>query len=167
MHNWFRSMHEERGSALVEFAVTMPLLIFLLFAVLEGMFAIYAYHDMSYAAQQGARYAMVRGATASEYVSTPCSASRAYDCTAASSDIQNYVQSLGGINSSNLTVTSNWPQTTPDCSAAPCAACSGSNYKNSKSCLVQVTVSYTFNPLPLLPKSAMTMHATSEKVILQ
>ena len=44
---------------------------------------------------------------------------------------------------------------------------SGSNYKNSKSCLVQVTVSYTFNPLPLLPKSAMTMHATSEKVILQ
>ena len=39
MQKWFSLAREEHGSALVEFAVTVPLLIFLLFAVLQGMFA--------------------------------------------------------------------------------------------------------------------------------
>src|ERR1700721_4697303 len=94
---WWR---EERGSALVEFAVTVPLLIFLLFAVLEGMFAMYLYHYTAYAAQQGARFAMVRGHTASGTIATPCGTSTppnftmASDCTATSNDIKNFVQPL-------------------------------------------------------------------------
>jgi Flp pilus assembly protein TadG len=174
MRKWFSLAREEHGSALVEFAVTVPLLLFLLFAVLQGMFAMYIYHYTAYAAQQGARFAMVRGHTASGTIATPCGTSAppnftmAYDCEAASGDIQNYVQSLGAINPSNLTInTSNWPQTTPDCSAAPCAACTGSNYKNSKGCIVKVTANYAFNVIPFLPFTALRMSATSEKVIAQ
>jgi Flp pilus assembly protein TadG len=160
--SWAR---EERGSALVEFAVTVPLLVSLLAAVLEGMFAMYAYHYTAYAAQQGARFAMVRGYTASENVATPCSTSVA-DCTAASSDIQNYVQSLGAINPSNLTInTSNtyvWPGLNPDGTTTGCTT-----HTNSKGCLVKVTANYTFNIVPFLPFTSLTMSATSEKVIQQ
>ena len=101
MRKRFRWLREERGSALVEFAMTAPLLIFLLFAVLQGMFAMYAYHFTAYAAQQGARFAMVRGDTGSENIPTRCGTSAppnftmVYDCEASTADIQNYVQGLG------------------------------------------------------------------------
>jgi Flp pilus assembly protein TadG len=164
---------EERGSALVEFAVTVTLLIFLLFAVLQGAFTMYIYHYTVWAAQQGARFAMVRGYTWSSQgdtvncqTSPPPNFTMAYDCTAQSSDIQNYVQSLGAINSSKLTINESnsyvWPGLTPDGTSTGCTS-----QANSKGCLVKVTTSYTFNFIPLLPASALTMSATSEKVILQ
>jgi Flp pilus assembly protein TadG len=167
----FRWACEESGSALTEFAVTVPLLIFLLFAVLQGTFAMYAYHYTAFAAQQGARFAMVRGATWSEFGTFTCGTSAPpnftmkYGCTALNTDIQNYVQSLGAINPSNLTInTSNsyiWPPQTPDGASAGCAQ------TKAKGCMVRVTANYTFNFLPLLPFSTLTMSATSEKVILQ
>lgn len=166
----FRLAREEQGSALVEFAVTVPLLIFLLFAVLEGMFTMYAYHYTAYAAQQGARFAMVRGYTASQNVATPCSTSAppnftmVYVCEAASSDVQNYVQSLGAINRSHLTASTTWPGQTPNGATAPC---SGSNKSDSKGCLVRVTANYTFDFVPFLRFTGLTLHATSEKVIVQ
>lgn len=173
MQKRFRLAREEGGSALVEFAVTVPLLVSLLFAVLDGMFAMYAYHYTAYAAQQGARFAMVRGHTASENITTHCGTSAppnftmAYDCEALSSDIQNYVQSLGAINSNNLTInTSNsyvWPGKTPDGTTTGCTQGVG----NYKGCLVKVTASYTYDFLPFVSVSSVTMHATSEKVILQ
>lgn len=172
MQKWFSLAREEHGSALVEFAVTVPLLIFLLFAVLQGMFAMYVYHYTAWAAQQGARFAMVRGHTASGTIATPCGTSAppnftmAFDCEAASGDIQNYVQSLGAINPSNLTInTSNtyiWPGKNPDGTTTGCTAPT-----NSKGCLVKVTANYTFDVIPLLPFTALRMSATSEKVIAQ
>jgi Flp pilus assembly protein TadG len=166
-----RFAREERGSTTVEFAVTAWLLILLLFGVIQWAFAMYAYEFTSYAAQQGARFAMVRGYTWSQNVTSNCSTSAppnftmAYDCTASSTDIQNYVQSLGAINPRNLTVkTSNsyvWPGTTPDGTSTGCTQA------NTRGCLVKVTASYTFNFIPLLPMSAITMSATSEKVIVQ
>jgi Flp pilus assembly protein TadG len=167
----FRLAREEHGSALVEFAVTVPLLIFLLFAVLQGMFAMYLYHYTAWAAQEGARFAMVRGATASENVTSYCGTSAppnftmAYDCEAQNNDIQNYVQSLGAINSSNLTINTSktyiWPGTNPDGTTTGCAPI------NSKGCMVRVTATYSFNVIPFLPFSALRMSATSEKVIAQ
>ena len=167
--SWSR---EESGSALVEFAVTVPLLVFLLFAVLEGSFAMYAYHYTAYAAQQGARFAMVRGYTWSENIRTYCGTSAppnftmAYNCEAQSSDIQNFVQSLGAINPNNLTINTSssyvWPGMNPDGNNTGCTA-----QANSKGCLVKVTATYTFNFVPFLPFTSMTMGATSEKVVLQ
>lgn len=169
MKKLFRLARGERGSELVEFAIAAPLLIALLFGVLQATFAIYAYHYTAYAAQQGARFAMVRGNTWSQNIASNCPTSSsftmAYNCTASSAYIQSYVQSLGAINSSNLTINTSdayvWPGVTPNGSTTGCTQ------PNSQGCLVKVTASYTFNFLPLLPGSAMTLHATSEKVILQ
>jgi Flp pilus assembly protein TadG len=171
MRKLFRLAREERGSALVEFAMTALILMLLLFGVLEWMYAMYAYHFTTYAAQQGTRFAMVRGYTWSKNATTSCSTSAPpnftmpYDCTASSTDIQNYVQSLanGGINPSNVTInTTNsyvWPGTTPD--GATCAQING------QGCLVKVTVSYSFSFLPFLKVSSLPIAATSEKVIMQ
>jgi Flp pilus assembly protein TadG len=162
---------EERGVGLVEFAMTAWLMMFLLLGVFQFGYAMYAYQFTSYAAQQGARFAMVRGHTWSEHegdicgTSAPPNFTMIYDCEAQSSDIQNYVQSLatGGINPSNITVNSNnWPAATPDGTSTACT-----NQPNSQGCLVKVTVSYTFNFIPFLRVTAVPMTATSEKVILQ
>jgi Flp pilus assembly protein TadG len=169
----FRLAHEERGSELVEFAITALLLMGLVIGMIEFMLAMYAYHFVSTAAQQGVRFAIVRGNTWSQYETENCETSpppnftMAYDCTAQATstqnDIQNYVQSLAtlGINPSKVTVdTSNvWPALTPD--GGVCAP------PNSPNCLVRVKVSYTFRFLPIEKLSPFTMSATSEGVIAQ
>jgi|HubBroStandDraft_1064217.scaffolds.fasta_scaffold42762_2 Flp pilus assembly protein TadG len=169
----FRLAREEHGTELVEFAMTALVLILLLFGILELMLAMYAYHFTTYAAQEGSRFAMVRGNTWSENTSSTCSTSAppnftmAYDCTASASDIQNYVQSLatGGIKPSgvttNTTSTDVWPGTNPDGTATGCTT------PNSKGCMVKVTVSYTFDLVPFMHLTALPITATSEKVILQ
>lgn len=171
----FRLAREERGSELVEFAMTAWLLVLILFGVYQWGYTMYAYHFVTYAAQEGARFASVRGDTWSEYETTSCSTSAPpnfamkYACTASATDIQNYVQSLatGGINPSGVTIDTTsadvWPGTTPDCTSG-CSACSTTNLKG---CQVKVKVSYTFNFLPFLKLTALTMTATSEKVIQQ
>lgn len=175
MRKLVRLVREERGSELVEFAMTALMLMGLIAGMFEFALAMYAYHFVSSAAQQGVRFAIVRGYTWSKDETTSCSTSAppsfttAYDCTASSTDIQNYVQSLAtfGINTSNVTIDTTsadvWPGTTPDA-----VACSPTN---SQGCLVKVKVSYTFNffknvyPLSNLP--GLSMSATSEGVILQ
>ena len=169
-----RLAREEGGSQLVEFSMTALLLITLLFGIFDWMFGLYAYHFTTYAAQEGARFAMVRGHTWSKNTATNCSSSAPpsftlpYNCTASSTDIQNYVQSLAspGVIPGNVTINTTssyvWPGQTPDGAAAPC-----STYANSQGCMVKVTVSYTFNFFPLLKMSALPISATSEKVILQ
>jgi hypothetical protein len=87
-----------------------------------------------------------------------------YGCAASAADVQNYVRSLtpGGINMSNVQLTTNWPGTTPDCTSG-CAACSTTN---SQGCLVSVQVTYTFNfSLGFLPKSALSLTGSSERVV--
>lgn len=149
----------------MEFAITVPVLTLLFFGVLQGMFGMYVYHYVAYAAQQGARYAIVRGATYSQNVATPCTATLKFGCTATGADIQSYVQSLGAINASRLTINTSdaylWPGTNPSGSTAGCSI------PKSKGCLVKVTASYVFNFVPFFPWSGVTMRATSAKVILQ
>jgi Flp pilus assembly protein TadG len=174
MQKRFRLLREERGSGLVEFAVVAWILLFLSFGILQGMFAMYAYHFTTYAAQQGSRFAMVRGYTWSEYKTTDCGTSAppnftmAYDCTATATDIQNYVQSLAtmGITPSAITITTTsssvWPGTNPDNTTTGCTT-----NPNSQGCMVVVKVSYAFDFLPKVAMTGVTMTATSEKVILQ
>jgi Flp pilus assembly protein TadG len=158
---------DERGVELVEFAMTSWLLIVVLIGSFECLFAMYAYQFTTYAAQQGARFAMVRGDTWSQNGGPSCSTTAPpsftmpYACTAASGDVQNYVESLatGGINQGKVVASTVWPGQTPDGTA-----CTPSN---NKGCLVKVTVSYTFNAVPFLDMTAMSMSGTSEKVILQ
>lgn len=168
-----RLVREESGVELVEFAMTALLLTTLLFGVFEFGFGVYTYHFTSYAAQQGTRFAMVRGNTWSKNTATNCSTSAPpnftmpYGCTASTTDIQNYVQSLAsrGILPSDVTInTTNsyvWPGKTPNGATAGCTQV------NSQGCLVKVTVSYRFKFLPFLKLSALPISATSETSILQ
>jgi Flp pilus assembly protein TadG len=174
MQKLFRLERDECGAALVESAITLLVLSLLLFGGFEWGYAMYAYHFTTYAAQEGARFARVRGYTWSKYTTTDCSTSpppnftMPYDCTASSTDIQNYVQSLAtaGLNPSNVTINTTssyvWPGETPDNTTTPCAT-----HANNQGCLVKVTVNYTFNFFLVVQLSALPITATSEKVILQ
>jgi Flp pilus assembly protein TadG len=173
MRKMFRLARQERGSSLVEMAMTMWVLMLLLFGVFEAAYAMYAYHFVSYAAQEATRFAMVRGYTWSKDETTNCSTSAPpsftmpYTCTASVTDIQNYVQSLatGGISPGSVTINTSsayvWPGVNPDNSTTNCTTA------NSQGCMVRVKVSYSFNSLPFLTKFSATASAVSEKVILQ
>ena len=159
-----RLLQEDSGSELVEFEITVPILLAFLFWILDFCRAMYCYHYVTYAAQDAARYAMLRG---SDGGATSCSASTVYNCVTNNSDIQSYVksQALPLINPKNLTVNATWPGTTPACSSSSgCAACSPTN---SPGCLVQVQVTYNFSfMLPFLPQSAgLNLTGKSEQVI--
>jgi len=113
---------DEDGAELVEFALSATIFFTLIFGIMEFCLVIYADNFVAIAAQQGTRYAMVRG---SDWTSS---------CAA---DVQNYELSLAhpGLNleASNITVT--WLTTT-----AAGSACT----KYSQGCQVEVTVSYPF-----------------------
>jgi len=164
-----RLARDERGSELVEFAMAGLMLVAMVFGIIEMGLAMYAYHFASYAAQLGARYAMVRGA---DYSSTACSTSPppsftlGYHCQAASSDVQNYVQSLAssGLNPSSVSATATWPGSTPDCSSG-CSACSSSTKNAGCMVKVQVTYSFSFLGLRFLPSTGLSLTSTAEKVI--
>ncbi len=161
-----RFRHEERGSELVEFALAALLLLMVMFGIFDFCRAMYSYYFVTYAAQEGARYAMVRGSGWSGSCSTsqPPNFTMSYGCTAASSDVQNYVQSLAmaGIDQGAIAVNATWPGKTPDCSSS-CSACATTN---SAGCLVNVKVSYSFNfMLPFLPQTAVNFSGSSQKAI--
>ncbi len=158
---------DESGAELVEFAMSVLIVVGLVFGVIQFALAMYTYHFLSTAAQQGTRFAMVHGGAWSQYIADNCSTSAppsftmVYDCTASSTDIQNYVQSLAtaGINPGSVTVSTAWPGSTPD--GATCSPA------DSQGCLVKVTVSYSFQFLPFQNLTALSLSATSEGVILQ
>lgn len=161
-----RALRDERGSELVEFSLSILLLFAMLFGILDLSRAMYSYEFMSYAAQEGARFAIVRGNDWSSSCSTaaPPGFVMKYSCIASGTDVTNYIKSLAlpGISQSNVSVSTTWPGTTPDCTKN-CSACATTN---SQGCLVKVTVSYTFSFFaPFLPKSALSFSGTSQKVI--
>jgi Flp pilus assembly protein TadG len=124
---------DEDGAELVEFALSATIFFTLIFGIMEFCLVIYADNFVAIAAQQGTRYAMVRG---SDWTS-PCASVSSYGCKATTADVQNYELSLAhpGLNlvASNITVT--WLTTT-----ATGSACT----KYSQGCQVEVTVSYPF-----------------------
>lgn len=153
----------ERGSELVEFAFTAPILLALVFGILDFSRAMYCDLFVNYAAQEGARYAIVRGAS---WSGTSCSSST-YECDATSNDVKTYVKGLAlpWININDINVNSTWPGTTPGCSSS--GGCSACATPNTAGCYVNVNVTYRFKFIvPFLPKSTgITFSGTSQKVI--
>jgi Flp pilus assembly protein TadG len=159
--SWKGFLREERGGTLVEFAVSAVVLFAAFFGIMDFARALYAYHFVAYAAQEGSRYAMVRG----NDWSGSCASATSYACAASSTNISSYVQGLApmGISSGSITVTPSWPQANADGVAA---GCNTTATQNSQGCLVKVKVSYAFYfIMPFLPHSSLTMTSTSEQVI--
>ncbi|MGA2339557.1 MAG: TadE/TadG family type IV pilus assembly protein [Terracidiphilus sp.] len=158
---WRRIVQEDRGETLVEFSISAFVLFMAMLGILDFSRALYTYHFVSYAAQEGTRYAMVRGADW-----TPsCASASSYGCQASAANITSYVRSLSppGVVAGNIGVTPTWPQLNVDGAST---GCNTIPKENSQGCLVKVQVTYSFHfMMPFIPQSALTMSATSEKVI--
>lgn len=139
-------LHDNRGQALIESALSLALLLAVVFGVIAGGLMLYTYHYISYAARVGSRYAMVRGSACDASGGMP-------DCPNVTSDqVQAYVRSVhyAGIDSNLTTVTVTWP--------------SGNDPGNP----VNVTVQYPFPfSVPFMTSSTVNMHSTSQVVISQ
>lgn len=161
-----RRLRDDAGAQLVEFALSIVVLIMFMFGVFAFCLAMYSYHFVSYVAQEGARFAMVRGADwkTSCTTSAPPNFSVPYSCKVASADVQNYVRSLAmpAIDPSKVSVTTTWPGTTPGCTSN-CSVCSTAA---SSGCYVKVKVSYPFLfNVPFARQSTYNFSGTSQKVI--
>ena len=137
---------DERGSALVEFALCGVLGSFLMFGIIDFGRAIFTDNLVANAARLGTRYAIVHG-----------SACQLSGCPATQTQIQNYVRSTSsGVDTSQLTVTAAWAAG-PYCYTAP--------YQGA-GCIVTVTVSYPFKFVLPFVKS-VTMSSSSQFAISQ
>lgn len=87
-----RRSNRERGAALGEIVVAIPLLFVLLFGVMELGRAIWLFNSISHGARQGTRYAIVHGSDSGR------------DATPA--DIETYVRGVIGLG--DATVTTTW-----------------------------------------------------------
>jgi len=146
----------ERGDDAVETALTIVLLLTLLFGILAFGQALYTYHFVANAARVATRWASVRGYSCKGL---------AGGCPAAASDVTTYVANVAGLglNPAKLTVNTTWLPSPSTSFKPPC-----STYSNYPGCVVQVQVVYNYNfLLPLLPSSSFNMQSTSQMVISQ
>jgi Flp pilus assembly protein TadG len=151
-----RASASAHGNTLTEFAFVLPLLVMVIFGVIDFGRALYAYHFVSDAAREASRWASVRG--------NQCDPGLP-GCKAGQKEVQDYVASIvpPGIDSSPqaLSVTAAWvapPGKVGTCNVFP----------NNPGCAVQVQVTYNFKfILPFLPKSTYAMKSTSEMIISQ
>jgi Flp pilus assembly protein TadG len=145
---------EEEGATVVEMALSVVILLTVLFGLIEICLALYTYHYVSDAAREGTRYAIVHGAA--------CTVS-GVSCTATSNQIQTYVQNLGypGINPSNMTVTTTW-------SAYPAGGACNAAGCNGPGDLVTVMAQYNFLlSIPFTTATTLNLTSTSSMVISQ
>jgi Flp pilus assembly protein TadG len=160
-----RRAGDERGSAIMETAMSTVIFLTFLFGIFETGFALYTYFFISEAAREATRYAIVRGSTAGTPAGTACSAYTSYDCQASITQIKTFVQNLGypGINPSNMTIPDPvWTAYTTGSSCPVSPPC------NSPGNQVAVTVQYNFPlVLPFAPKLTYTMSSTSAMIIAQ
>jgi len=157
----------ERGDTLIEFAISAVVVLTLLLGVMDLSRALYTYHFISFAAEQGARFAEVHGSgwTSACSSSSGTSYTPPLGCTASKADVQAYVQSLTppGVTKANVTVSPQWLGKDINGSTTIC-----STTNNKAGCLVQVSVSYQFNyMIPFLPTSAQTLSATAQAVVTE
>ena len=151
------------GTALVETAGTLALLLTLIFGIFDCARALYTNIYLGYAARQGAHYAMTRGAS---WSGNPCSTTATVSCTATSANITAYIQGImaGGVGtSSGVSVVTTWPGTT-----AAGNGCTINSSPTSAGCLVQVQVSFDYAfLLPFVPRNLAHMQSVSSLTISQ
>ncbi len=122
------SHHPERGQALVEFALVAIVFFIFVFGMVDAGRAVWNYNTLAQATREGTRYAIVHGSA-----STDPSGPGSENYTAPDSDtmVTQQVEKFGGgLNTSRLTVRSEWPD--------------GTNIAGNQ---VTVTSEYEFEPI--------------------
>lgn len=143
------SLHAQRGSSTVEFAISALLMLMLLFGIMECSLLLYSYHTVSNAARQASRWAVVRG--------SDCLAA---SCPATADTVKAYVLTqVPLLDATQVAVTTTWS------SSSNCTAPSASG-PAGPGCIVAVHVTYPFQlHLPLIPISTLTLSSTSQMVM--
>jgi len=138
----------EQGSALVEFAVSVLILLTVVFGIVDVGRALYAYDWVSNAARLGTRFAMVRGGTCTQLSG---------GCPAIQSDVVTYINSNApGINTSDVTVKTHCIVGQTSFGLLPCAV--GTQ--------VYVEVQYSFSFIsPLIPQHTWLMTSSSQVTV--
>lgn len=181
---------QERGATLVEFALSVMLLLTLMLGVVEFGRALYAYHFTSHAARTAARWAAVNGSTCAG--DSSCDGSYGMNSGyATATDIETYAKNLAplGMNPSDLTATACWPSaqsaslscasslateptscstypTAPGCNCYSASIGSADTDANSPGCVVEVTVKYDFHFIfPFVHAGALMLSSTSQSII--
>lgn len=145
---------DEDAAEIVEFALAAAIFFMLIFGIVELCLGIYAGNFVAMAAQQGTRYAMVRGSDWNR----PCPSVSSFSCSATATDVQNYVMGLTHpgitLTASNITVT--WLTTTATGSA--CAQYSqGCQVKVTVNCPFQLNIPFFSASIPLSSSSIETI----------
>ncbi len=135
----------EDGQAVIEAAITLPVILAFVFVMIELCLMFYSYCMISETARETTRYAIVRGST--------CTTAAKTSCTASAASINTYASQVSLPNLGGGTLT---PATTfPD----------GNQNPGSR---VQVTVSYIFPvTLPFVPKGSVAMSSSSTMYFIQ
>lgn len=92
---------KQRGITITEFTIVLPIFLILMFSIIQGGVVIFMYNQVSHAAKEGVRYAVVRGTEAG------ADPARVGDAPATSQTVSTYVKSKASLD--NLTVTTSWP----------------------------------------------------------
>ena len=143
------------GSVLIEQALTVLVMVSVMFGAIDFGRALYTYHYVSYIARDATRWASVRSTSLNGGPIAP-------------GDVQTYVSNVSGmgLDPASITSTTNWiapPNGTPLC---PSAASNPANQKPG--CIVQVTVNYSYHFfLPFLAGRTFTMSSESQMIITQ
>lgn len=147
----------EEGAALVEFAVSTPILVTMVLGIIGFAMEVFSYNCISTAAHEGTRYAQVHGADCPS-------------CNLSSSQIASYITGIAseGMNTNALTVN---VYCGPSGSSPPTGDCgqstSGTPNDNPGNVVyVQVKYTYTFFST-LIPIKPISIQSVSERVIWQ
>lgn len=161
-----RRAQDEAGVALVETALTMLVLIGLVFAVIQSCIAIYSYHYLANASHEAARYAIVRGGdwgrSCTDYTDS--------QCTASTDDVANYVQSrdFPGINITANQVFVQYFSTMQSSVSTGCPGTNSATTNDKTGDIVQVTICYPFTfGLPGIGNYTWNLASTSQMIIAQ
>lgn len=126
MRRWRR---DDSAQGLVEFALVLPVLLILVFGIIDLARAVWEENELAFAAREGTRWAIVHGSNATTKAgpgSVTYSAGPPTTDTGVTSAVMNYTIGIPGVS-----VTSAWPD--------------GNNNRNSR---VSVDVTADFVPLP-------------------
>ena len=140
--------HRQAGQSTIEFALTIVIVMIILFGAIEMIVAIYTYNVLADAAKEGVRYAIVHGTGSG---ATNCSGPGGGGVSCADStgtNIQTVVSNYTRVsfhNSAAMTVTPTYPDSS---SVAPNR--------------VRVTISYVYQPFTNFGWPRMTVNAAAE-----
>ena len=156
----------EHGAVAIEFALSIIILVILIFGCIGVAMGFYTYEVVNEYARDASRYAIVHGngciIKSGGNAGNSCSIGTATTPTA-NAALKTYLnnQIYPGINGNNLTVNATYTHG-PGATICSVAACNGAGDQVT----VQVTYPYLYS-IPFIPQNSFTMSATSTMVISQ